>query len=137
MNSSLDNSYREIIDYLKHLEKRIARLESRLNIESTEDAEKTNLPEKPALNNFQTESWEFRIGQYWFAKGGIIFLSIGIILLLTFPYPKLPEIFPSLIGYLLVAAIFFLANYWQKTFAYISGFLFGSELISKSLLHST
>jgi uncharacterized membrane protein len=129
MNSLLDNSYNEIFEHLKNLEKRIARLETRLNIEKTEESEESSLQERSAINNFQTDSLEFRIGQYWFAKGGIIFLAIGIILLLTFPYPNLPAAFPSLIGYLLVAAIFFLSGYWRKNFSYISGFMFGSGMV--------
>ena len=129
MNSSSDNSYNEIIDFLKHLDKRIARLESHLNIGPTEDSQKFNLQPQPSLNNFKADSLEFRIGQYWFAKGGIIFLSIGIILLLTFPYPNVPAVLPSLVGYLLVASIFILARYWSKNFSYISGFLFGSGMV--------
>jgi hypothetical protein len=129
MNSSPDSSYNQILQYLKNLEKRILRIERHLNIEPLGDLEKDNIQPQFPVNNLKADTLELQIGQYWFAKGGIIFLSIGIILLLTFPYPNLPPAFPSIIGYLLVGIILFLSNYWCKNFAYISGFLFGSGML--------
>ena len=122
----------QIIAYLKELEKRISRLESHLNIEAPKK-QKIDVQEVVSESVNQTsdraESLEFHIGEFWFAKVGIVILAIGIAFLLTFPYQNLPSILPAFFGYILTAAIFIFSHYWRKSFSLISRYLLGGGLI--------
>lgn len=129
-NSSENQNGYQNHNYLKHLENRITRIESHLNITLPTEEEKSHSTIKSAAKSSQTEdSLEFKIGQYWLPKVGIVVLSLGIIFLLTFPYQNLSPIIPSLIGYVLAAGIFGLSYYWRESFAYISRYLLGGGLL--------
>ena len=103
-----------------------ARLKLRPGDQEVEESTSSLIPE----NMSETmDILEFRIGQYWFAKAGIIVLALGIVFLMTFPYQTLPSFFPSLIGYILVAGILTLSYLWRGTLAFISRYLLGGGLI--------
>ena len=119
-NSSENQNGYKVHNYLKYLENRISKIESRLNISPPNEEEKSYLTTPSTAKHTQKdESLEFRIGQYWLPKVGIVVLSIGIIFLLTFPYQNLSPIIPSLFGYGLAAGIFGLSYYWRESFSYI------------------
>ncbi len=120
----------QIISHLKNLEARIARIEEELGIESSGKKE----PEEPKIlkrisESETEESLEFHIGQYWFAKFGIVVLAIGIAFLLTFPYKNLPPALPSIFGYFLVAAIFGLSYLLRKSYNLISRYMVGGAMV--------
>ena len=119
----------EIISLLKNLEQRIYRIEVSLNIE-TQHVPKHEISVKDDDVEFQDkeEELEYRIGQFWLAKAGIIAFIIGIAFFLTFPYKNLPPVFPALIGYIISAGIFGFSNYCRKNFSYIAGYLLGGSL---------
>ena len=119
-----------ISDRLKNIEARLDQIEARLKLrpgdQEVEESTSSLIPE----NMSETmDILEFRIGQYWFAKAGIIVLALGIVFLMTFPYQTLPSFFPSLIGYILVAGILTLSYLWRGTLAFISRYLLGGGLI--------
>ncbi len=117
----------EILSAIKKLEERISRLEDYLNIEPLTETVKDDLQEN-IKNEDKEEQLEYRIGEYWFAKVGVITLVVGMAFFLTFPYKNLPTIFPAIFGYFL-ASTFFAAEYFsRKNFHYISGFLLGDGL---------
>jgi uncharacterized membrane protein len=124
-NTPSDNKSNRLIN----LEKRIDRIEEYLNLTSiNEDISETITSEENKLSEIK-ESLEFRIGEFWLVRVGIIALALGIIFLLTFPYQNLPPILPSLFGYVLVAGIFWLSYYWRESFSYISRYLVGGGLL--------
>lgn len=128
--SSGDFNSNQIINHLKNLEARISRIEAYLKLkpgdeELAEERESETISEVTE----KAEALEFHIGQYWFAKVGIVILAIGIVFLLTFPYENLPAILPPLFGYLISAAIFILAHYWRKAYSLISRYLVGGGLL--------
>ena len=130
MHDTSDNTINDhLTNLLSDLEKRISRIEEYLNFSSitAEPTESVDLPEKKVSE--QKDSLEFRIGELWLVRIGIIAISLGIIFLLTFPYQDLPSILPSLFGYLLVAGIFWLSYYWRESFSYISRYLVGGALL--------
>jgi uncharacterized membrane protein len=130
MAPSSDKSNIKILQHLEELESRISRLEKHLELEAVKKRSKDNLPATPVSNHIEsTDTLEFQIGQYWFAKVGIVVLAIGIAFLLTFPYENLPSALPSLFGYVLVAGILILSHHWRKTFSHISQYLLGGGLI--------
>lgn len=128
MGTPAKGSNQQILKYLQSLEKRIARIESRLSL-----TEEPTGPE-PRVNKISpvtrsADTLEFQIGQFWFAKVGIVILAVGIVFLLTFPYQNLPAVLPSLFGYVLTAGIFILAHIWRNSYSLISRYLVGAGLI--------
>ena len=128
--SSDKQTEENILHLLKNLEARVAAIEDRLNIES----KSTDYTEKPdsklsPLTEAPSDNMEFHIGEFWFAKVGIVILALGIAFLLTFPYQNIPAGFPIIIGYLLVTGIAVISHLWRKTFSLISRYLLGGGLI--------
>ncbi len=111
---------------LRGLENRIARIESRLNLETSEASEPESAPTVAAEDD---EELELRLGQNWFAKAGIVGLALGIAFLLTLPYSGLPSFLPSLFGYVLVGGMFFLSHFWRASFQQVSRYLLGGGLL--------
>ena len=120
----------QIVSYLKNIEERISKLETHLNLESYSSEDELKLPNiRPTDISERADSLESQIGQFWFAKVGIVILSIGIIYLLTFPYQNLPSVFPSMIGFFLVAILFWLAHYLRTSLQYLAQYIFGGGLL--------
>lgn len=119
-------SSEHILEYLRTLENRIARIESRLELESPKVPEPESVPTIAAEND---EELELQLGQNWFAKAGIVGLALGIAFLLTLPYTDLPSYLPSLLGYVLVGGILFLSHFWKESFQQVSRYLLGGGLL--------
>lgn len=120
----------QIVSYLKNIEIRVSKLEAHLKLDSDSSEDELKLPNIRSNNlSERTDSLENQIGQFWFAKVGIVILAIGIVYLLTFPYQNLPPFFPSLIGYVLVGFLFWLSNYWKSSLQFISQYIFGGALL--------
>ncbi len=120
----------QIITYLRNHEKRISWIESHLSFDH-DAVEENNFHLALPTNNIseKADTLENQIGQFWFAKTGIVIFAIGIIFLMTFPYKNLPPFVPSLIGYCLCGAIFVLANHWKQSLHFISQYIFGGGLL--------
>lgn len=131
MNISTENpNSNQIIKYLRDLEERISRIEDYLKLKMGEEEQRGEKePERIRAATEKTDALEFRIGEYWFAKVGIVILAVGIVFLLTFPYQNLPAVLPSLFGYALTAGIFILAHIWRNVYTLISRYLVGAGLI--------
>ncbi|MHB8579419.1 MAG: DUF2339 domain-containing protein [Ignavibacteriaceae bacterium] len=120
---------KEIISLIKNLEERISRLESSLNVEPLQQKEPEEKRQTEVVDfSDKEEELEYRIGQFWFAKVGIVVLIIGIAFFLTFPYNNLPPFLPGIFGYILTAVIFGFSSYFKKISAYMSGYLLGGGL---------
>ncbi|MDA3862167.1 MAG: hypothetical protein PF445_13185 [Melioribacteraceae bacterium] len=119
----------QIIKDLSDLNKRISRIESHLDISNQEYHDET-LPDK---NNKKTEeekkSLEFEIGQFWFAKAGIVVLALGIALVLSLPFDSFPSFIPSLFGFIIAIILFGVSKLWRNSFDLISRYLFGSAFL--------
>lgn len=115
---------------LKRLEDRIAKIEEQLNIQPDESSE---IPSRDLDDNIfssiSSESFEYRIGEFWLAKIGIIILAIGVAFVLTFPYENLPPALPVIFGYLLVIILFFLSHLWRNSYIHMSRYFLGGAFI--------
>lgn len=131
MESSSDKvNQDQLVSYLQNIEARISRIESHLELNEYSSENEFKLPPIfPRKISDQADSLEDTIGQFWFAKVGIVFLAIGIVFLLTFPYKNLPPAVPSLFGYVIVAALVFLSRYSSKSLPFLSHYLFGGGLL--------
>ena len=128
-NPNLD----EIVKFLKKLEERISTIEARLQITLVEESflekEEVRISEETAKNLNREDNLEYRIGQFWFAKVGIVVLVIGFAFLLTLPYENSPSFFPIVLGYFFSGGLIALSQYWQKNFPHISGFILGGGFV--------
>lgn len=131
MNSSSDKvSQDQLVSYLQNLESRISRIESHLQLDVYSSENEFKLPPiLPRKISDQADSLEETIGQFWFAKVGIVILAIGIVFLLTFPYKNLPSGVPSLFGYIIVGVLMFLSTYSSKSLPFLSHYIFGGGLL--------
>ncbi|MFA3783970.1 hypothetical protein ABRY23_12995 [Melioribacteraceae bacterium 4301-Me] len=128
--SSNEINLSQILNYLKNLESRISRLENLLNLENYSIQSDIKIPQFLQIKSSdKTDKLELQIGQFWFAKSGIVILALGIIFLLTFPYNNLPPLFPIAIGYVMVSILILLSYYWRKNYAFVSKYLFGGGLL--------
>ena len=129
-NSEEPNANNQIKNHLGNLETRITRIEEHLNLGPSGVEKESQLTEEiPSKPSESEDVLEFHIGQYWFARFGIVVLAIGIVFLLTLPYRNLPPAFPSILGYILVAGILLLSYSLRKSFLYISRYLIGGALL--------
>ncbi len=128
MDSSPENN-EQIINDLANLNKRISRIESYLDLSEqvTVDANLSESFKKKTEDD--KESLEFEIGQFWFAKVGILVLAIGIAIILTLPFSSFPSFVPSLLGYVFAIVLFGLSHLWKDSFNLISRYLFGSAFL--------
>ena len=131
MNSSQDPQIiNQIIAYLRDLESRISRIESNLNLKPQDAVNSFKLPPIiPPKISERADFLELQIGQFWFAKVGIVILAIGIVFLLTFPYQDLPPFVPSIFGYVFVGALVLLSRYSSKSLPFLSQYIFGGGLL--------
>ena len=138
MNNLSDKStHNEIVEFLKRMDLRLTAVENALHIEPQTDhplapIEETASPElmeEILPVEKEEDQLENRIGQFWFAKTGIIVLAIGIGFLLTFPYENLPSFLPSLFGYFLAFAIGAFSIYLRKNYEFIAGYFLGGGLV--------
>jgi len=125
-----------VLDLLRRLETRVARIEAHLGL-SAQNAvswEKAGAAQQGADTTARTPvaeemSLEFKIGEFWLAQVGTIVLLIGLAFLISYPFRSFPPLFASAFGYLAVAGLLGLAQYWKKTFPYLSRILFGGGLV--------
>src|SRR3990172_6158036 len=130
MGESPENlSSEQVLQHLRELESRIARIEAHLEIPQSTPEELPESPSAPTIAAEDDEELELQVGQNWFAKAGIVGLALGIAFLLTLPYESLPSFLPSLFGYALVGGIVFLSHYWKESFQQISRYLLGGGLL--------
>ena len=110
------------------LEERMAKIEARLG-EGPEAGPAVVVPAAaiaPAPDGARGEDeLEFEVGQNWFARVGIVVLTLGVGFTVSLPYAGLPAGAPSLIGYGLAAGLFGLARFWRESFELVAGYLRG------------
>ena len=131
MDSSADNNVlNEILDRLKNLDKRITKIETEITHQTVipeSEEPPTEIESTAKLQN--EEELEFRIGQFWAAKTGIVVLIAGFVFLLLLQFKEFPSFLPSLIGYVIGLVLFGLARVWKNTFSHITGYLLGGGIV--------
>ncbi len=126
----------ELIRTVDRIDRRLTDVEAALNIkkEAAPDAQPVEKPQPQQRDD--DDSLELAIGEYWFAKIGILAFILGMFFLLTQPLDKYPPLLPIAIGYLVSFSLIIISVIWLKSFKYISGFLVGGGN-SPSLPHNT
>lgn len=127
LNGKFDNV--QVIDFLKNLDSRISRIESKLGIDSVQpDLDTTHL-DLSSEESLESQTLESRLGEYWFANFGIVILAISLILLLILPFKNSSSFLPSMLSFVVTGLIFYLAHSIRSSYSYISNYLVGTALI--------
>lgn len=119
----------------RQLDERLARLERHIGVAATatnvsDDAapqtsvEEIESPEAvPAGPGLESE-----IGEFWLSRVGVVALIVGLAFLVTYPFAGFPAFMPSVIGYVAVVALFWLARLWKNSHAETARILFSGAL---------
>jgi uncharacterized membrane protein len=125
MSSEISNSLIEdLVQAMNRIEKRLTDVETALNLKRENPEEEPAPAPKPKTDDDDDEL-ELAIGEFWFAKIGILAFLLGMFFLITQPLDKYPPMLPISIGYLLSLTLILAPEIWLKSFKYISGFLIG------------
>jgi Predicted membrane protein (DUF2339) len=127
-SSKLSTNFSDLLKKTAFLENRIARLEKVLELKPLEMAEAIPA-EQDSIAPSPKVGLEFQIGQFWFAKIGVILLLLGTIFILSLPYQDLPPFLPGTIGLFIAGVIALLALFIKKHSQFISQYVFGSALV--------
>lgn len=113
------------LERIEKLESKISRIEAHLGLSTDEEP---GLPERAQstneLDDSEELSFESKVGEIWFARVGSLILVLGLAFFISYPFPGFPAILVSFLGYLAVAALFALAQYWCKISPFLSRILF-------------
>jgi hypothetical protein len=114
---------------LAALEARVAQLESRMHAPAVIEPVALALPVAAQItpplapSHASEDELEFEVGQNWFAVAGVVALTAGAGLLLSFPYAGLPVVVPSAAGYLAALLLVAVAHLWRSSFEIVAGYL--------------
>jgi hypothetical protein len=124
----------EVLELLRSLEKRVARIEEHLEIE-----EETEIHAGPGIAEKETgaadeSGIEFKIGQFGLAWLGSIVILLGIAFLMAYTYGKGYTVLSSLFGYAATAGFFIVARKWRDSLPHLAAML---AIVSHLLLYYT
>lgn len=125
MSNDFSNSLIEdLVNAMNRIESRLSEVERALSLK-WDSAEKEEAAQLPRKNEEEDDTLELAIGEFWFAKIGILVFLLGMFFLLTQPLDDYPPFLPVAAGYILSFALIFIPGFWLKSSRYISGFLIG------------
>lgn len=125
MSNDISNSLIEdLVNAMNRIESRLSEVERALSLK-WDSAEKEEAAQLPRKNEEEDDTLELAIGEFWFAKIGILVFLLGMFFLLTQPLDDYPPFLPVAAGYILSFALIFIPGFWLKSSRYISGFLIG------------
>jgi uncharacterized membrane protein len=130
---SKDYSSEELFNYLKNLDERISKIEQKLQISvnyESKELPSTNVEEilVDLSSEEKEDRLEFQIGQFWFAKLGIVIFFIGVAFLMSFPFQTIPVTVDIIFGYVFSIVVFFISKHWRETYSHLSDYLLGGGL---------
>jgi len=127
IKNNIENS--QVIEFLRNLDSRISRIETRLNIDNSQ-GEDSSIKNEVVSNKFnEPDNFESKLGEYWFANFGILILAIGVALMLTAPFDNIPAFVPSLIGFSILGIIVYCSYKLKDSYKYISNYLVGTGIV--------
>jgi len=124
-----DNSNKdEILKQLTVLQERVSKIEERLRIQHHETTDSETEITEQLSEEEKEDRLEAQIGQFWFAKVGIIIFFIGIGFLMSFPFSDVPSFIPILLGYLISVIVLFFSFKKHSLFSHVAGYMTGGAL---------
>jgi uncharacterized membrane protein len=127
MDTSIDkNEIRRLIEVVENLNARISALES--SVPQRGNSRTESIPHREVLKE-SSEDLEFRIGEQWFGKIGVVAFLFAVFYLLTLPFDKGAQTFVILLGYIISAVMISTAFYKQEQLKSLGGYIAGSGMI--------
>jgi hypothetical protein len=122
MNSTTDNSeISRLIEVIENLNSRVSALEA----SRPESGPEPSPFFRKEISKESSEDMEFRIGEQWFGKIGVIAFLFALFYLLTIPFDKTPHLLVLAFGFLtsslMIAASFFKQDQLKSLGGYIAG----------------
>lgn len=127
--STNDTLSKEILKTLALLDNRLSRIENYLNIKPAEINEVSETTESKTKKTETDEELEFRIGQFWFAKLGMLVFLIGCLITCTLPFEGINQIIPSAVALLIGMMLIILSGYLMQRIPHLSGYFLGSGFL--------
>lgn len=125
-----DYDLSDIVNILNKLDKRLSAVESAVNNEGVRVEEDKQEPQKEiTIKKEKGEDIEFRFGEQWFGKIGVIAFLFGIFYVLVSPLGDIPDVF--VFGFGFFVSVLLIASLKLKSglIHSLSGYLLGSGLI--------
>lgn len=119
----------QVIDYLKSLDQRISRIEERLGFNSVSEPLPEADPKPAPIDDEMPDSFEFNIGEYWFAYIGIFILMVGCLLLMRHPIGALHPLIPGAIGFAVAIGMYYFGNFSRDSYKFLALHLWGAAYI--------
>jgi hypothetical protein len=121
-----------IFQALRNLDRRIARLELRLDLLPSDaaslPAELSPPPSMPAASD-EDAGLELSIGEFGLAWAGSAVFLLGIVFLMTYAFNQGYHLLSTLIGYCAAAGFYVVARIWPGDFPYLSRIVSGASLL--------
>jgi hypothetical protein len=129
-----DNDVKLLWDRLKELDQRLFNIERQLSIKNYSERreEEEELPARPSrtIESIEEDAGlEYRIGQFWFAKIGILAFVVGIMFILTLPHEDLPRFLPAAAGIVLSLCFLLIPKIFKSLLPQLSGYIVGGGLV--------
>ena len=129
MSNSIDNN--EIIRLVKMLDNinsRLTAIESKMNLPNSEDME-IEEQEVKAITKESSEELEFRLGEQWFGKIGIMAFLLAVFNFLVLPFESISHHIILISGYFISIGLIASAVVGAKLLKNLAGYTLGSGLI--------
>ncbi|MGE5437069.1 MAG: DUF2339 domain-containing protein [Syntrophothermus sp.] len=126
MESSTEkNEISRLIDIIENLNSRLSAIESA----STQVTEKNTSIQKPEYVKESSEDFEFRMGEQWFGKIGVVAFTFAFFYLLTLTFNRNTQTTVMLLGFIVSAIILIVSFVYKNQLKTLSGYLTGSGII--------
>lgn len=129
-----ENEVKLIWERLEEFDRRLYEIERHLAIQNythqaEEEVESPVRPQRTIESIEKDDVLEYRIGQFWFAKIGILAFVVGIMFVLTLPHEDVPRLLPAAAGIVLSFCFLLIPKIFKSLLPQLSGYIIGGGLV--------
>ena len=129
MSSSIENNeITRLVKMLDNINSRLTAIESKMNLPKSENME-IEEQEVKAITKESSEDLEFRLGEQWFGKIGIIAFLLAVFNFLVLPFESISHHIILISGYFISLGLIASAVFGAKLLKNLAGYTLGSGLI--------
>ncbi len=129
MNTGIENNdLSRLLNMVENINSRLTAIESKMNLSKTE-IDESNEPDLHKKEQESSEDIEFRFGEKWFGKIGIIAFLLAVFNFLVLPFESVPSHIILFAGYFISIALILTSTFGEKFLKNLSGYTMGSGLI--------
>jgi hypothetical protein len=129
MSSPIDNNeLNRIVSTLENINARLSAIEAKVNLPKPDKPE-LNQPEVLPAVKESSEDLEFRLGEQWFGKIGIIAFLLAVFNFLILPFENIPHHIILFSGYIISIGLIASSVFGVNVLKNLAGYTMGSGLI--------